>query len=177
MPRRAHEPVDDRALARLVDDAHVRQARQDPERQVLAHRHVWDDPVGLAVLAAVADAERDRLGWLARRNGAAAQFDLSGVGRIGAEDRARDFGAAGAEQARETDDLAVAHLDAGVAHFASDLKPFGREHDVARRGVRGGKSGRMGPHGFQVAPQHRRDEMQLVDIGHRGSSSPCARRA
>ena len=29
------------------------------------------------------------------------------------------------------------------------------------------KSGRARAHRFQVAPEHRRDQMQLVDIGHR----------
>ena len=65
-----HEAVDDFALARLIDDSHARQARQDAERHVFAHRHVGNDAVRLAVLAAIADAERDRLGGLARRDGA-----------------------------------------------------------------------------------------------------------
>ena len=94
------------------------------------------------------------------------QADRPGVRRIGAENRPRRFGPARAEQAREADDLAGLHLDARVAHLAPDLQPLGRQHFVARLAGGGGKAGRVGAHGLEVAPEHRRDEMELVDVGH-----------
>ena len=162
-----HEAVDDFALARFVDDSHARQARQDAERHVFAHRHVGNDPVGLAVLAAIADAERDRLGRLARRDVPAAQADRSRVGRIGAENRPRDFGPAGAEQAREADDLdARAPRRARRAPCVRSCSPSAASTTSPALGGGRGKAGRVRAHGLEVAPQHRRDEMKLVDLGH-----------
>ena len=109
------EPVDDRALARLVDDAGAGESRQQRERDVLAHRHVGNDALDLAILGAEADAERDRVGRLAGRSGLAHQSNGAGVGRIGAENGARDFGPARSQQAGEPDDLSGAHLDARIA--------------------------------------------------------------
>ena len=62
-----HEPVDDRRWRPSSTTPIATSRGRMRERQVLAHRHVGHDAVGLAVLAAEADAQRDRVGGLARR--------------------------------------------------------------------------------------------------------------
>src|SRR4051794_25902722 len=55
----ADEAVDDLALPRLVDDAGLGEAGQEGEGQVLAHRHLGDDTLDLAVLGGEADPGPD----------------------------------------------------------------------------------------------------------------------
>ena len=115
--RRVDEPVDDRALAapRRRRPCATSRGRMR-ERDVLAHRHVGNDAVRLAVLGAIADAERDRLGGLARRDrpGPSAESTPASGGSAPKIARAV-FGPARAEQAGEADDLAGAHLEPHVA--------------------------------------------------------------
>ena len=64
--------------------------------------------------------------------------------RVDAEDRARDLAAPGADQARQRDDLAGAHVEADVEEHALARQPFDVEHRVAdglrRRASRSGRS-------------------------------------
>ena len=83
MARRSMNVVDDRALAApRRPRPWLDKARQDRQREVVAHRHIRHDAVGLAVLAAIADAARDRVGGLASaRSSLAHQPDRAGVRR------------------------------------------------------------------------------------------------
>ena len=98
------------------------------------------------------------------------QPDRAGVRRIGAEDRARGLGPAGAEQAREADDLA------GVTSTRASrtLRPIwspsaeSTSSPAFRRG--GGKAGRVAADRLDVASEHRGDEMKLVDLRHAAAS-------
>ena len=163
------EPVDDLALALLVDHARLDEARQDGEREILAHRHVRHDAVGLAVLAAIAQPAGNSVRRLLQRDRLAVEPDRPGVGGIGAEDRARGLRAAGAEQAGEADDLALAHLDPRVAHAPADLEALRRQHLRAGLTARFGKAGRAArAHRLQAAAEHGGNEAELVDVLHGG---------
>ena len=80
---------------RLVDHAGAGQVRQQRQRQVLAHRHVGDDALDLAVLGAEAHAGGDR-GAPASRNARSRppKRIAAAVRPVGGEDRARRLGAA-----------------------------------------------------------------------------------
>ena len=56
--------LDDLLLLGAVDNAGLLQARQDGKRQVLAHAHLGNDALDLAVLRDEADAVRDGVGGL-----------------------------------------------------------------------------------------------------------------
>ena len=59
------------------------------------------------------------------------ELDLAGSDTVGAEDRTRDLGAAGADQAAQTDDLAGTHrqIDVGKSARAGQIPDF--EHHLA----------------------------------------------
>ena len=90
----------------------------------------------------------------------------AGVGRIGAENRARHFGPARSQQAGQSDDLPGAHLEARVPDLPADDEPFRGEHLAASRRRSPLEAGGALAHRLDVAPEHRRDEAQLVDLGH-----------
>src|SRR3954453_1749675 len=71
----ADEAVDDLALPRLVDDAGLGEAGQEGEGQVLAHRHLGDDTLDLAVLRDETDAGPDGVGRLVEAHRAALEAD------------------------------------------------------------------------------------------------------
>ena len=122
------------------------------------HRHIDFVPSALRSSLPVADAERDRVGRLARRHLLPVELDRSSVGRIrnnGARSLVRP------EPSRPADRRSGVR---GLRRPASIWKPLQPRAQRRRCGAGGGKSGRMGPHRLEVAPQHRRDQMQLVDL-------------
>ena len=172
--------VDDLALPRLVDDAGAGQARQQRQRQVLAHRHVGDDALDLAVLGAEADAgaiasagsrEVDRR---CRRSGSSPPSRP-----VGAEDGARRLGAAGAEQPGQPDDLAGAHREADVAHPTADCEMLGLEQ-LAADACAWLVEARWRPGAAPCArsrPSMAATSSSLVMSRHRPRRRPCGRRA
>ena len=59
--------------------------------------------------------------------------DLAAVDRVGAEDGARHFGAAGAHQPGKAQDLALAQREADIADFRAAREVLHFEHDRRRR--------------------------------------------
>ena len=86
--------------------------------------------------------------------GCAEQPDLAGCHAVGAEDRARHLGAAGADQAAQADDFAGAHgqIDAGKAARAGEIFDF-------QRHVAGGRPRRPRIGRIHRPADHRRDEL------------------
>ena len=98
---------------------------------------------------------------------------------VGPEHRARGLGAAGAEQAREADDLARAHLEADVAHPAADLQVLDVEQlaaDLMRLEAEGSRR-RAAGRSARSRPSMAAHEVQPVDLLHRRDRRPCGRRA
>ena len=104
------------ASAAEVDEDAAGDAAQRRHRDVLADGHRPDQALQAAVLGHVGDAE---VAGLARRGDgdrAAVELDRAGGRRGDAEDRQRELGAAGADEAGEAEDLAAAELEGDVAH-------------------------------------------------------------
>src|SRR5262249_9824450 len=121
------EPVDDRALARLIDDARTRQPGEQRKRQVLPHGHVRYDSLDLAVLGTEAEPVRNGIGGACEAHLLSADRDAACIRWIGAEHGPRYFGASGAEKAGKADDLARIDIDPRPAHPAPDLESFGSQ--------------------------------------------------
>jgi hypothetical protein len=85
----------------------------------------------LAVFVEIADARVDGVLRLADVDLAAVHEHLAAIHRIGAENGARDFGAAGAHQPREAEYLALVQREADVLDFRSAAEA--REDTLARR--------------------------------------------
>ena len=90
-----------------------------------------------------ADAGRHRRRRRARREAPAVDLDRAGVPAVDAEDRARDLAAARADEARERDDLAAAHVERDVGEDALARQPVDLQHDAAR--LASAPSGRARP--------------------------------
>ena len=156
------EAVDDLALPGLVDDAGARQLRQQRQRQVLAHRHVGDDALDLAVLGAEADAGGDAPPTASRSaRSLPPNADRAAVGRS-APKIARAISVR-PEPSRpgEPDDLAGAHLDRHVAHLPADLEMVGLQQLAADRVRWPWKAvAPSAPHRREIAAEHRRDQLR-----------------
>ena len=83
------------------------------EEHVVRHGEVADDALRLAVLAGEGDLAVDRVPRAAQLAALRADDDLAGVGGVGAEEQPGELGAAGAQQAREADHLALVQLEVG----------------------------------------------------------------
>src|SRR5699024_7392407 len=105
--------------------------RLDGEDDVLAHAEVTDDALVAPVLARERDAIRQRGGRLGDVGGAATQAHLAGVGLVGAVDEAREFGAAGSEQAGEADDLTAVQIEVDLFEHALLADADGRVDGVS----------------------------------------------
>ena len=92
------------------------------------------------------------------------------VGRRDAEDGARDIGAAGADEAAEADDLALAHREADVGEDARQREVLDLERDVADRGA-------LLVHVFLERPaDHQADDVGVAEIARSCRSRSCCRR-
>src|SRR5206468_4513241 len=81
------------------------------EHDVLADGELGDDAVGLALLRAIAKAVTHPVARRLKPDRRAFHPRLSAIGALGAEHQPRRLGPARAEQAGETDDLAMAQLE------------------------------------------------------------------
>src|SRR6185312_12258639 len=100
------------------DDAAARQRAHAGERRVARDRELHDEPLLAAVLGNEPDARAHRGERPPAREPDAVDVDVAGVGAVDAEDRAGDLAAAGADEARERDDLARTDLEADVGEHA-----------------------------------------------------------
>ena len=89
------------------------------------------EAVLLAVLGHVGDAVREAGAGRARGHRLPVDPHLAGVGGARAEDRLRELGAPGADQAGERHDLAPAHGERDVLELAVAGEPLDLERDVA----------------------------------------------
>ena len=94
-------------------------AADDAEVDVVADGHVEKQALRLAVLGEIDDAAIDRLGGRAVVDRLAFELHRPAGARFGAVDQAREFGAAGADQAGETEHLAGVQREAGALHALS----------------------------------------------------------
>ena len=124
-------------------------------------------PVRLAVLAAIADAERDRLGGLLRRDRlgrSARSFRRPADRRRRSPARPRCGRSRAGRRGRRS--RVRAPRRARPAPCVRSASPSADSTTSPAAACGRGKSGRMGAHRLEVAPEHRRDEVELVDIGH-----------
>ena len=112
------------ATNRLADDdlgSHLHQVIklgdvlvQHPDaarRDVLADRHRPDEALQAAVLGHVGDAETARLARRSDADRVAVERDRTGTRRGDPEDRQRQLGATGADEAGEAEDLALSEVE------------------------------------------------------------------
>ncbi len=179
-PAPAAGQVEHAPAARVaVDHAHV---------DVLAARHVEEQPEPLAVLGQVGDAELERLFGPADGHRPAVEPDLArGLG-IGAVDQPGELGPARADQPGDAQNLALVQLEAArldppaaVGHAADleDHRPaaavrvvllFVEAGQIAAdhhldQGL-GAELGALEHPGIAAVAQHRDPVGQLVDLGH-----------
>ena len=140
LPRRGRadaEQLDERQ--RRLADALL--AQKELEREVLGERghdhvgfhvHAGGQAKSLAVLGEIADAVCDRVYRRSDRYVNAVNHDLARLRFVGAENRARHFGAARAHQAGEAENLALAHAKADVADQRRAVDIPHLEDDFAR---------------------------------------------
>ena len=92
----------------------VRQRAKVGQADVLADRQAEHEGLLLAVFRHQADPELDRVERVLERDRLALDQDLAAVDPVRPEDRARQLGPAGADQAGQPDDLAGADREADV---------------------------------------------------------------
>ena len=104
------------SLGRLVDEeAPARSRSSDAMLRLMRIGERQEQRLLLAVLGHQADAVADGVPRRADRTSLAVDDDAAGIERIGAEDRARHLGAAGADQPGDAEDLAAAHFEADTS--------------------------------------------------------------
>ena len=160
-PQLLHEAPRERALAARPEDPARGQVGQDRHRDVRADRHRLDEPLRGAGPRA---GRRGRAGAppaASAAGTAAVDPELAALERIDPEDAARDLGAAGADEARQADDLAAAELERDVREDAAARQPFGLEHDVADLGVL------LREERVERAADHQPDDLALRELGRR----------
>jgi hypothetical protein len=104
------------ALRPGLQHARPRQHRQRRCGRVREHREVGEQALALAILGHIEDALLDRLGG--RVDPSPLPFDgqldhIARAGPAGSDDRARQAGASGADEARQPQDLAAAQRERG----------------------------------------------------------------
>ena len=107
-----------------ADDPARRQLVHPRHRRVARDREVHHEPLLTAVLGHEADPGAHRGGRLVARQLSAVDLDVAGVGSVDPEDRAGDLRAAGADEAREGDDLAGLDVEGDVEEDALAREPL-----------------------------------------------------
>src|SRR4051794_35173476 len=153
--------VDEPALALAIDDPEARDLVEVGERGVLADRQLEQEPEALAVLGQQPEPGLDRAARVTGAHALAVDLDLAALHRVGAEDRAQQLAAAGAEQARDADDLARPHLEVDRRRGAHRLQAADRQARLADRPAR------RGIERLDLPAHHRGDERLLVEVRHR----------
>ena len=172
----AHRPALERlagapALGAAADEPVAAHAAQAGQGDVLGDRAPEQQPVLLARLGDHRQARAQPRPRAARQLVAGSHLDRARGRALGAEDRARELGAPGADEPGEGHDLAGADGEAHALHARSVQVAHGED----RRRVRGrGALGREG--GRQRAAEHRVDErvLGLLGGGRRAHDAPVA---
>ena len=111
----------------------VREAVHHREDDVVLDRLRQDDPERQPVLRDIGDAGVDRVAVGGELQGLALQQDRARLGPVHPEERQREFGAPGPEQADDAEHLAAAEGEAHVGEFAAAAEA---RHLQQRRGGR-----------------------------------------
>ena len=129
-----------RLLDLALDAARVRRLLIQPEpaheptqrrqHDVRFHVHSERQSEPLAVLREVADPVPDGVRRAGDADGPTVNEDLARFGAVGPEDRPRDLGSAGADEAGEAENLALAELEADVADHPSPVEVADLQHDL-----------------------------------------------
>ena len=172
MPRRLMKRSTISLLAASSTMPRRDQVRQQRQREVLAHRHVGDDALDLAVLGAEA---RCRPGWRPRGEANRACSPSDGgcsprSGRSAPNNGARRLRAARAEQPGEPDDLAPAQRRQSTPSSTR----VARRRSRASRTVGPDRRPRTVPtcrprrsDSVELAPEHGDDQLEPGQLGHR----------
>src|SRR6266403_3968569 len=158
-PERAHESV---TILLRPRGAYPAQRAQDAppggQDQVGLDVHPQRQAIALAVFRQVGDASPDRVGRAPDPNPLPSDEDLAGLEGVRAEDGPGHFGAAGADQPGESQDLAAPELEAHVLDGAAAPEPARLQRDLGVGLVRD-LAGRL----VDGAAHHHPDD--LVDAG------------
>src|SRR5437588_807486 len=121
-------------LGTTWDEPGTTQAIERREHDVALDLEVHHQPLLAPVFGNEADAGGHRLRRRTRRQRRSVDLDRPCVPAVDPEDRARDLGPAGADEARKGDDLAATHLERDVGEHALARQPLDLQHDPARLG-------------------------------------------
>ncbi len=126
------DPGGGHALPLEVHESATRGRTQCDQPEVLLHGGVEHQPLPLAVLGYEPDPGAHGGVHVALPQPLAAHRDAPGVVGVGAEDRAYDLGASGADEPGESDDLTGAHVEADVVEHAVTSQPAHGEQRLPR---------------------------------------------
>src|SRR5699024_7988579 len=131
----------------------------DGEDDVLSHAEVADNALVTPVLTREGDAVRQRGGGLGDVGRATAQPHGAGVGLVCPVDETGEFGAAGSEQARETDNLSAVQVEVDLLEHAPLPDADGRVERIAFGGIAAGATRLDRGERGGVLADHLRDEL------------------
>src|SRR5579875_811832 len=166
-----HHLAGDGALLRGADDAQGGDAAEDRERQVVAHRHRQQQPLGLAVFGHKRDAEAgaDGVARAADAPRLAMHADLPARSALGAEEGEEELAMAVPGEPADAENLAALKrerdaVDAPAREIAqlehrTTAAPEGRQRRVER---------------VDAAPGHQGHRLALVDGGEGADLAPVA---
>ena len=146
----------------LLDEAHPRVTAPEQRRLHVGH-HVEQQETAalLAVFGQEGHAGVHGRAGIADRDGLAVDLDGTGGRGRDAEDRLGDIAAAGANESRQAENLALAHIEGHVAKATLEAKVLHRKHDLADRHCL------LGEHLGDLAPHHQFDDVVARDVGGR----------
>ena len=144
-------------LLAQVDKA--RDHGQVGEGYVLVYPELEREPLALAVLGEVADADVDGVLGLPRPQLAPLELDRAAVYPVGAEDGPGELRAARPDEAGEAQDLARAHLEGAVLELLAAAYAGGAQQHVADLHLR------LGVEVADLTPDHQADQPVLVQLG------------
>src|SRR5690606_30468652 len=136
----------------------------DAEHDVLGHGEVAHESLGAAVLGGEGDAAVDRVAGVRDTSRATAHLDASGIRAICAVEQPHEFGATGAQEAGEADDLAVVHLDICRMEHAPATHTGCPDDGIARAVDRTRGALRDRVEFVELAADHLRDELAAGEV-------------
>ena len=120
-------------LAPAAEEAPQGEAVHVGQAEVLLDAAAQDQPLRLAVLGQQADPGGDRVPRVADAQGPAVQRDRAAVAAVRAENQPGRLGSAGADQARQRQDFAAAHLERHVANGPAAVQAADHQPRRAQR--------------------------------------------
>ncbi len=128
------------------------------QAEILARRAVQNEALGFAVLGQQADAGAHCVARVLDLQRAAIQFEAARVRPVRAEYEPRGFGAAGADQAGQTEDFTAANRKRNVTDFSSPAEVFRHE------AIRADNAAARRKFLIQRPAHHHLDQVRAVDL-------------